>query len=606
MEDKRNHADAGEPDQQYRNVLRLRSGILIVILLWLIRFGIPFAWPEYAAVGVLGGSAGALVFFIWWAFFSRAPGFDRWLGLALMIGVLYATSYVVHESIATGMRGMMFYTYALPVLSLVFVIWAVASRKFSPLLRRVSMVSSILIGCGLITLVRSDGINVSSSADFAWRWAETAEERLLAQYGDEPMEHPTTLLANSPTSDGNTEVAETSGLPGMEASWPGFRGPERDGTIHGVKIETDWSVSPPKELWRQPVGPGCSSFAVFEDLIYTQEQRGEYEGVTCYDKNTGKLIWRHLDKARFWDSHAGAGPRGTPTISDHRVYTLGATGIVNVLNASDGTVVWSNNAAEDTGIKLPGWGFASSPLVVGDVVIVAIGGQLIAYDLASGDHRWSGPDGGGGYSSPHLMTIDGIPQVVLMSDAGASSFEPSDGALLWDYPSPHPGRILQPAMTSNGDILLVTGGAEGITRVTVKQGPGGWTIDKQWNSTHLKSYFNDVVVHEDHAYGFTGSSLACIDLTDGQREWKGGRYGGQIILLADQDLLLVLTEKGELALVEANAERLKERARWPAIKGKTWNHPVLAGNILLVRNAIEMVAFQLSLADKNFPIIPGF
>ena len=142
---------------------------------------------------------------------------------------------------------------------------------------------------------------------------------------------------------------------------------------------------------------------------------------------TGEPVWRHRDAARFWESNGGAGPRGTPTLSNGRVYTFGATGILNALDAGNGAVVWSRNAATDTGAKVPGWGFASSPLVVDDVVIVAASGALVAYDVATGNPRWFGPTGGGGYSSPHLVTIDGVAQVLLLSGAGATSVAPADG-----------------------------------------------------------------------------------------------------------------------------------------------------------------------------------
>jgi outer membrane protein assembly factor BamB len=159
---------------------------------------------------------------------------------------------------------------------------------------------------------------------------------------------------------------------------------------------------------------------------------------------------------------------------------------------------------------------------------------------------------------------------------------------------------LQPAMIADGDMLIASGGSAGgvgTRRIAVTHGPSGWSTAERWTSIGLKPYFNDLVVHEGHAYGFDGRILACIDLADGARKWKGGRYGnGQLVLLPDQDLLIVLSEDGELALVSATAGGFTELARVPALEGKTWNHPVLVGDLLLVRNDQEMAAFRLSLA----------
>ena len=155
---------------------------------------------------------------------------------------------------------------------------------------------------------------------------------------------------------------------------------------------------------------------------------------------------------------------------------------------------------------------------------------------------------------------------------------------------------MQPALTADGDVLIERSAtASGMRRLAVAHGAGGWTVEERWTSSGLKPYFNDFVVHDGHAFGFDGSILACIDLADGTRKWKGGRYGhGQLVLLPDQDVLLVLSEEGELALVGATPDQFTELARFPAIEGKTWNHPVLVGDVLLVRNGEEMAAFRLS------------
>jgi len=486
----------------------------------------------------------------------------------------------------------------------------------------------------VFTLLRTGGVSGDGKSDLHRRWPPTPEEQLLAQARDEPVAVPSTTAAAEtpdkkpvprggdapgalPPSPVATKAPEKPAVAGegdvpaalpptaeparAGGNWPGFRGPDRDGMVRGVPIATDWSASPPVLMWRRPIGPGWSSFAVRGDLLYTQEQRGEEELVAAYNVTTGEPVWRHRDPARFWESNGGAGPRGTPTVSNDRVYALGATGILNALDAATGAVVWSRNAVSDTGRKIPDWGIASSPLVVDDLVIVAVSGTLVAYDAATGNPRWFGPAHGGSYSSPQLATIAGVAQILLLTGKGPTSVAAADGKLLWEHSWPGV-TIVQPALTANGDILITAGdagGGLGLRRIAVAPGAGGWTVQERWTSAGLKPYFNDFVVHKGHAFGFDGSILGCIDLEDGRRTWKGGRYGhGQLVLLPAQDLLLVLSEDGELALVKATPDQFKELARFPAIEGKTWNHPVLVGDVLLVRNGQEMAAFRLTLAGS--------
>ena len=602
-------------EQTPRKPLRLWPGVAAVVPQWLALIVFMLFVPEGMVYGIIAGLAGGLLVVVWWLFFSRAPWLERFGALLLMPVAVIVATRIVHPSIANAGMGKLLPIFSIPVLSLALVTWAAASRGLSSVARRSSMVAAILLGCGVFTLVRTGGITGGGRLDWHWRWTPTPEERLLAQAADQPAapvptptlpaaavpEQPITAPARdaaaAPTPAPPAALAATNG----PAEWPGFRGPERDGVIHGTRIETDWSKSPPVQLWRRKIGPGWSSFAVRGDLIYTQEQRGDDETVSCYRLRTGEPVWKHRDGARFTEPEGGAGPRGTPTLGNDRVYTLGATGILNALDADRGAVVWTRNAVTDTGAKVPHWGIASSPLLVDDLLVVAASGRLAAYDVATGKPRWFAQTGGGGYSSPHLVTIGGVAQILLLSGSGATSVAPADGKQLWQHPLETGARIVQPALTADGDLLMTVGGegmgGEGVRRIAVTHGTGGWRAQERWTSRGLKPNFNDLVVHKGHAFGFDGSILSCIDLQDGQRKWKGGRYGnGQLVLLADEDLLLVLSEEGELALVKATPDQFTEVARSPAIEGKTWNHPALAGDVLLVRNGEEMAAFRLSLA----------
>jgi len=489
--------EAKEPQKP----LRLWPGVVIVLLQWVVRFGAGILSPDFIAYGVLAGIVGGAALIGWWLFFSRAGWYERLGVLVLMIAAMAATWPFLDVSISTGAMGFLFPMLVMPGLCLAFVLWALASRRMSVGLQRATLVAAIVLPCLGWTLIRTDGFTGSFDNHLAWRWTATPEQRLLAQ-GDEFFDSapgkPVDSVRGEMTTPASALVtpvipedpaAASAGKPfdfardepaTVELDWPGFRGHDRDGVVRGVRINTDWSASPPIQLWRRPIGPGWSSVAVHGDFLYTQEQRGDDEVVAAYRVSTGMPVWKHRDAARFWESNGGAGPRATPTFSGGRLYAFGATGILNALDAADGRVVWSRNVGADSHTKVPEWGFASSPLVfrdgvLGDLVIVAAAGKLVAYEAATGVPRWFGPDGGAGYSSPQLLTIDGVPQILLLDARGANSVAPADGARLWELTvtsSAVSAPIIQPALTQDGDVLVGDGQASGTYSIAVSQGAG--------------------------------------------------------------------------------------------------------------------------------------
>jgi hypothetical protein len=204
------------------------------------------------------------------------------------------------------------------------------------------------------------------------------------------------------------------------------------------------------------------------------------------------------------------------------------------------------------------------------------------------------------YCSPQLATIHGIEQFLLSTSAGLFSFDPATGRTLWshDWPSQGVARVCQPARIGDADLLIGTGMGVGSRRITVAHDAGKWTTEIGWTSKDIKPYFNDLVLADGHLYGFDGNIFVCVSLQDGTRTWRARGYGnGQVLLLADQALLLILSEQGDVALVRAQPQSHEELGRFKAIEGKTWNHPVVAHGKLYVRNAEEIACFKLEGVD---------
>ena len=585
--------------------LRLWPGILAAIFIVLARTMVPIVSGS-DRLGILVGLAGAVAVLLWWLFFSRATWTLRIGAVALIALAAVTTPLFAHPSIAFGGGGLLFVFLLPATVPLFLVAGAILSRRASPAAQWATMTAAILLSCGVWLLARTDGIKGEGRTELAWRWTPTAEERLLTANGTETPS-PATSTAPAPRAAPAAPAAAPETVatekpkvatPAVEpVLWSGFRGRTRDAEVNGVRIDTDWSTRKPREIWRKPIGPGWSSFAVAGDLIFTQEQRGDSEVVSAYSLETGAPVWRHQDAVRFYEPAGGAGPRATPTVYGGRVYAMGATGIVNALDATTGALIWTRNAETDTGARRPDWGFSGSPIVVGDLLVVAASGRLVAYDLANGTPRWTRQTSGGGYSSPHPATLAGVPQILLLNGSGITSVG-LDGGILWESHSEDGTGIIQPRVLSDGSVVVGSGGSLqglGLRRLAVSRAPGGaWNVKERWTSRGLKPYFSDYGVHKGHAYGFDGLIMSAINLETGERVWKGGRYGaGQLLLLPDQDLLLILSEEGDLVLVAASPDKHTEIAKFKAIEGKTWNHPVLIGDLLLVRNAEEMAAYRL-------------
>jgi len=381
--------------------------------------------------------------------------------------------------------------------------------------------------------------------------------------------------------------------------WTDFRGPLRDGHYQQTPIRTAWPSDGPPELWRIPVGGGYASMVVANGRVFTIEQRRDQEVVAAYDFGGGRELWTHAWDAHFQESMGGDGPRATPTWHDGKIYALGAEGDFVCLDAATGELLWGKNILEEHGASNLNWGMAASPLIVDEKVIVQPGGSngnsVVAYHKETGEVIWTALDDKQAYTSPMEVTLGGRRQIISVSAQRMMGLAIEDGALLWDYPwtTSYDVNAAQPLIVDENHALISAGYGHGAALVKVTASGAGFRAEQVWQNINMKNKFTSSVLLDEYAYGLDENILAAIGVRSGERQWKGGRYGyGQVILAGGH--LIVLSERGDLALVKATPEGHQELARFSALSGKTWNHPAISDARLLVRNQTEMACYDLS------------
>ena len=522
----------------------------------------------------------------------------RWWPLGPICVVGSVLLYVVQVEGWSVIRPSRDFTIVVGLINFFVYVWVRAWSRMRTATQVTAIGLLLASQTAMLAVLRLEGFAGDGRVLFKWRWAPTPEER-LADFSLKAEERAS--LAN---------LAETS-----EMDSPAFRGADRTGRCQFRELDLNWKDHPPREQWRHPVGRGWSSFAVVGEFCITQEQRDNFEAVVCYRLETGGEVWRHLDTARFEEVTSGPGPRATPTIDAGRVYTLGATGILNCLDGANGQLVWSRKIAKNTAPVL--FGFVSSPLVHGRHVYVTPGGKsgaIVAVDRDTGEIEWSRGSSNAIYSSPQLFVTGSDAQVLVFGATGLSGHDAETGdtrwSFLWGDNSDERVNVGQPVIVdlpagSNQDgieshqLLISSGYGRGSALIlVVRNSSDAWTATGVWRARTLKSKFSAVVVHDRHAYGLDDGILTCISLADGSRRWKQGRYGyGQLILV--NDTLLIQAELGRIVLVEANPNAFSEVATLDALSERTWNHPVVAGRHLIVRNDREAVCYLLPISTPK-------
>ena len=383
----------------------------------------------------------------------------------------------------------------------------------------------------------------------------------------------------------------------VQDDWPQWRGPNRDGISQEKGLLKKWPTAGPKIIWKVATGEGYSGISISTGRAFTMFAHNGNEYLICLDASNGKELWRTNVSPRFRNDQ-GHGPRSTPTVDDGLVYALGAKGFLLATNAKDGKKIWGHDLAEEYGGKIPTWGISTSPVVEGDLLLVDIGGKqghsLGAFHKKTGELIWNSQTDEPGYSSPIVVTMNGYRQALFFTGTALVSVSPKSGELLWRYPWKTSFHVnaATPLFVPDDKVFISSSYGVGAAVVQINNN-GVLNVETLWKSNVMKNHFSSSVLIDRYIYGFDDRILKCIDAYTGEEQWKQRGFQKGSLIYADGHLI-ILGERGKLALVEATPAEYKEKAKAQVLRGKCWTMPTLANGKLYLRNQKELLCLDVT------------
>jgi outer membrane protein assembly factor BamB len=398
-----------------------------------------------------------------------------------------------------------------------------------------------------------------------------------------------------------TMIALTAALPTAAGDWPHFRGPDHNGISQERGLVRSWSEDGPRQIWRRQIGDGFSGISLADGALFTADGNEQGEFLIKSDPASGRELWRRRIAATFEDSW-GNGPRSTPTVSGDLVVILSSDGQLVAMSSADGSLRWSHDLKQEYGVEIPEWGFAASPVVVGERVIVEIGASeqrsVVAFDRGSGKQLWATGDGGSAYGSPLPVEIGEREQLLFLNRTGLIAVS-SEGEMIWRFGWQESGiKPANPVFVAPDLVMISAAYGVGAAALRLSNGEDGYSIDELWQDRHLmRNHFSSSLAVGGYVYGMDNATLKCIDPRAGKQVWaKRGGLGKGSLIAAD-GMLILLTETGTLKLIEATPEAYRELASAKLFEGRCWTAPSLADGILYLRNQEEMVSLDMRQRD---------
>ncbi len=380
--------------------------------------------------------------------------------------------------------------------------------------------------------------------------------------------------------------------------WKQFRGEYGNGISSEKLIEKDWKTTQPELLWKKNIGSGFSELVVTEKVVYTMyseklDSVSGFEYLVAYDEKTGNENWRIIVDSIYIEIDGwGDGPRSTPTIDDENIYCLSGLGKFSARSKKDGKLIWELDFVKDFGSAQPRWGYASSPKLFGNMLIIEVGGKegkaFMAFDKNTGDVVWQQGNGVATYNTPLLVNIEGQQQALFVNGRTLYSYN-LQGDTLWTYPMHIPGNIVMPVMI-DPDKVFVSYIGSGFFIAQIKDNKA----EEIMKGTSMKTDFTTSIYHDGYIYGFHVAALRCISAETGEVKWSKRGFGKGSFILVDGKLI-ILSDKGKLAIANASPEAYQELGAVDAISGSiTWTAPSYTNGKVYVRNQTEMACFKLN------------
>lgn len=389
--------------------------------------------------------------------------------------------------------------------------------------------------------------------------------------------------------------------------WPRWRGPRGDGTWHGPPIAASISESGLTRKWGFAIGGGYAGVSVAAGRVYLydrQKQPLEVERLLCLSAADGSEIWKHEYPVAYGNLDYGNGPRAAPTVEKGRVYILGAVGDLRCLDAAKGDLIWSANLVKDFAGRVPTWGYAASPYLYGDLVIVMPGGKeetsVVALKAATGERVWECLSDEAGYATPILIEHDGKPQIICWTPSHIRAVDPRDGQPCWGIPYEiQYGVSIATPIYQEGLVLVCAYWAGSKAMRPVAAGEKiefAWEENRYLRGLMSQPLYRDGLVYLlDKQYGLT-----CFELKNGKKLWddgnkmtpRGRNPQASLVWLGDTDRAIVLNSDGNLIVARLTRDGYREEWRTKII-GETWAHPAYAGKFVYARSDTELVCYEL-------------